>query len=122
MSQTKQTASKRGRIIGFLKTYRAWIMGIWVAVVASISFLPQFQLLKFVYDSEQLSYSFRLQFRGEDPVAEDETRIIILAADARSLYPEISVEDLDNNPDLEFFLDSRSWDRSDPWYCRRKSH
>lgn len=53
--------------------------------MAGLTMLPSFYFLKFIYDIEQLSFSFRLQARGTEEISPDETKIIILAADDRSL-------------------------------------
>lgn len=85
MKESRSSSANSGKIVAFLKAHRTWIMCIWVVLMAGLTMLPSFYFLKFIYDIEQLSFSFRLQARGTEEISPDETKIIILAADDRSL-------------------------------------
>lgn len=80
--------------------------------MALLVFSPWLRSFKFFYAIEQASLSLRFLIRGIDDPAEDVARIILITIDDRSLFPELSEEDIRKNPQAKLLMEPWPWNRA----------
>lgn len=107
-----KSESKKTSLPQQLKRWRVLLFFAVAGLLTLIAVLPQFSSFNFFYAVEQSALSLRFLLRGMESPAEDAAKIVIVAVDDRSLYPEISKEDLALHPQLEILQQGWAWNRS----------
>ena len=100
-----------GSVLAVLKRWRPLCFVLIVAALSALVLLPQFQRLKFIYAIEQSALSFRFMLRGAEPSVDDQAQIVIVGIDDRSLYPDLSEEDLAKSPEARYMAEGWPWNR-----------
>lgn len=80
-----------------------------VTLIAGSDFTQRF---KFFYAVENSSLDLRFALRGSEDPAQDAESIVIIKIDDRSLYPNLSEEDLRENPDAKYLTEPWPWNRA----------
>lgn len=99
-------------LIKRFKRYRRFIVPSIAILLALLVFSPWLRSFKFFYAIEQASLSLRFLIRGIDDPAEDVARIILITIDDRSLFPELSEEDIRKNPQAKLLMEPWPWNRA----------